>query len=188
MSLAIAVLRAPILSPSPLQAWRALGATVYDGASATCTVKFNDGADTFKYTVDTLRWVQTALQIEGDTAYSAVYRWHDFQGMSILDTVALKGDTLMGSGGLMFDSIRVNGILGVTAGSRDRGIRHVDESVRSRSLISIGAHELRIPHAFDLAGRAVHGIRAAPPGRFLAPGVYVTRRLEGEVRQYGKPQ
>ncbi len=171
MSLAIGIVRVPLLSSSPLQAWGAYGATVRDSTNDMCVVTFSDGIDSLFYTVDTVRWVPTGLRIVGDTAYEAVYRWGEFQGIPVLDTVALKGDLTMGSGGIVFDSIRVNGTLGGQTEVRAAGMVGSLHHGRSAAAISLG-HGVRSGTrgsvVFDLGGRLVPWRRTRPDG--VAPG------------------
>ncbi|MBD3239167.1 MAG: hypothetical protein GF331_01170 [Chitinivibrionales bacterium] len=73
-------------------------------------------SNTYTYTIDKTRWLQTELLITGITNYHAAFAYDEFQGMPVLRVVGLYGDTTADRGGVEFDNVMINGELPVASG------------------------------------------------------------------------
>jgi hypothetical protein len=176
VALAIGTITLPLQSPSTYQAWSANGAIVTD-STTFCLVRYTTGGGaTYVYTVDKARWLPIRLAVSGTIAYTATYGWDAATDVPVLRMVALKNDTTMAWGGVIFSNTVVNGVMSVREAGSARVSAPSAASAHWRIVIAPSLSGSR-PSPFvgipaNLLGRSAGAVSGAK----LAPGVFVTRR------------
>jgi hypothetical protein len=146
------------------------GATADCDSPDTCRVIFTDSVNTYEYWIDPGRWVIAGLHIAGITNYDAAYQYGLHDSTYYLRRVAVFGDTLLGSGGLEFYNIWLNGSLipqsNVQPGSRGAP-QYQGPYIRSDRYgmvfaLAPSGHSRRLA-VHDLLGRRLYSV-AVPAG------------------------
>lgn len=169
VALAISTLNAPVLAPTTYQMWRQFTTTVTEDTGRMFRASFYDGTNTYTYGVDRDRWLPVRLTILGLVSYTATYVWDPNPDLPVLRKIALKYDTTMSWGGIVFTTTTINGSDGVRPSLRPY---HANPGATARASLVLSTADAGTPGGvlFNLLGQQtprVGSSHAIPGARIL---------------------